>query len=178
MMFCSSACKEDLYLKAFNMNKIASADIKMLSEIAAVFESVQNFDNIMQRTDLKELNKTIFDFDFTNPEDPDYKKNLMICLLSLCRNDQSFGECCDIHNYVSEKAAKHVLSIFNLNRKQSNFFVNKSEYIEVGCHVSLFASLINHSCLNNAFNVLVDNKVVTIMQNRVNAGDQIFFNYM
>ncbi|CAG9809543.1 unnamed protein product [Chironomus riparius] len=179
MMFCSTACRDDLYCKAINIDGIVSADVKILSDIAKAFGSKEKIDDFILNTDPEELNKTIFDFDFNNQEDPEYQKNLMTCLLSLSTNEHSnFGECCNIYNYVSEQTAQRILSVFNLNSKKSLIFVNENEYLEVGCHVSLFASLINHSCLNNAFTVLVDNKVATVIQHPVKAGEQIFFNYI
>lgn len=179
MMFCSAACRDDLYCKAINIDGIVSVDVKILSDIAKAFGGVKNFDSFMLNTDPADLEKTIFDFDFSNPEDPEHHKNLMICLLSLSSIDHpDFGECADIHHYLSEVAAKKVLGVFNSNKKRSQVFVNKNEYLDIGCHVSLFASLVNHSCLNNAFTVLVDNKVATIIQQPIKAGEQIFFNYM
>jgi hypothetical protein len=179
MMFCSAACRDDLYCKAINIDGIVSVDVKILSDIAKAFGSKKNIDDFILNTEPAELNKTIFDFDFNNPEDLEYQKNFMTCLLSLSINEHcDFGECSNIYNYVSEQTAQRILSVFNLNRKKSLIFVNKNEYLEVGCHVSLFASLVNHSCLNNAFTVLVDNKVATVIQHPVKSGDQIFFNYI
>jgi hypothetical protein len=37
--------------------------------------------------------------------------------------------------------------------------------------------LINHSCINNAFSINVGNKIVTILDKPVKAGDQIFYRY-
>lgn len=178
-MFCSTACRDELYCKAININGIVSVDVKILSDIVKIFGSVKNFDDFMLNTDPADLKKTIFDFDLSNSEDPDYQKNLMICLLSLSSiNHPGFGECADIYHYLSEVAVKRILGVFNVNKKRSQVLVNKNEYLDVGCHVSLFASLVNHSCLNNAFTVLVDNKVATIIQHPVKTGEQIFFNYM
>ncbi|XP_070491048.1 SET and MYND domain-containing protein DDB_G0273589-like [Chironomus tepperi] len=179
MMFCSPACRDDVYCKAINIDTIVSADVKILSDIAKAFGDLKKFDDFMLNTDLTDLNKTIFDFDFSNPNDPDYQKNLMICFLSLSANDhdQDFGHCSDIFNYVSKKAAQRIIDVFRLNRRMSYILVNKNEYLEVGCHVSLFASLANHSCLSNAYTVLVDNKIATVIQHPVKAGEQIFLNY-
>ena len=179
MMFCSVACRNDVYSKAININSVVSADIKILSDIVDVFGTVGKFNDFILDTYPDELTKTIFDYDFSNPEDPDYKNNLMICFLSLTTNEHhEYGHCSDIFNYLCDEAAQRILSIFNLNRKKSYVFVNRNEYLEVGCHISLFASLINHSCLNNAFTVLVDNKIATVIQHPVKAGEQIFFNYL
>jgi hypothetical protein len=177
MMFCSVACKENFYLKAFNINKIASADIKLLADIAAVSKSVQNVDDIIKNMDLKELNKTIFDFDLSDPNDPEYKQKLMTCLLSLSTNSDLVKDTCHIREYVSEKTAQHILSIFNLNRKDSNYIFEVLDE-NVGFHISLFASLINHSCYSNAFCITLDNKVFTIIHKPVRRGEQITVKYM
>jgi hypothetical protein len=182
MMFCSVPCKENFYLKAFNTDKIASADIKTLADsIAAVSKSVENVDEIIKNMDLKNLNKTIFDFDLSDPNDPEYKKKLMICLLSLSKNDDRVKDTCHIREYVSDKTAQHILSIIKLNRKHSDyrFILSKDDAKDenVGFHICLFASLINHACFSNALCINLDNKVFTIIHKPVKRGEQITVKY-
>ena len=177
MMFCSTVCKENLYSKAVNMDEVASVDVKMVSDIADAFGSVQNFDDFIQGTDLHELNKTIFDFDFTNPEDPDYKRNLMTCLLSLSTNDRLINDNCHIRDYISGKAVQHILSIYSLNRKNCVCIDRSSIGLAFGQYVALFASLINHSYFGNVYCVDLDNKVVTIACKSIKKGEQIFVCY-
>ena len=161
------------------MKEIVSADVKMLSSIAAAFGSVENVNNFIQDTDLKVLNKTIFDYDWTDPNDPDYKKNLMTCLLSLSTNDRPIEDSCDIRKYVSEKTVQHLLSIIHMNHKTSPYLVNEANEMgwNVGHYISLFVSLINHSCYSNVFSTNLNEKVFTVVFKAIKKGEQIFLNY-
>ena len=176
-MFCSIACKEELYSKAVNMDGILCADIKLLSDVASYFGGVKQFDDYMKRTDLKTLNKTIFDYDLNDPNDPGYKDKLVNCFLSLSTNKDctEYHRC--IQSYISEKAANHLLSILNLNEKRLIFHDGFRNVIDIGHHISLFTSLMNHCCINNAFSFNIGKKVVTILEKPVKAGEQIFFRY-
>ena len=179
MMFCSTECKQKIYSEAIEIDEIVSADVKMLSSIVAGYESVENFDDFIKDTNLKDLNKTIFDFDFSNPNDPEYKKNLITCLLSLSTNDRVIDNSCHIRDYVSEKAVQHILSILNLNKKNSFYLVNGngSKELIIGHHITLFESLMNHSCYGNVICMNLDNKVITVVYKAIKKGEQIFVNY-
>jgi len=177
MMFCSTACKEDFYSKALNIDKMLDADVKLLSDVAGFFGSVKAFDDYINRTDLKTLNKTIFDYDLSNSDDPEYKDKLMNCFLSLCTNKNRPEENFHIRKCLSEKASHHLLSIYNLNQGEMRLDDGERNMMEIGRHISLFSSLINHCCYNNAFSMNVGNKIVTILQKPVKTGEQIFFRY-
>jgi len=154
------------------------ADVKMLSDMYEVFGSVNRFSDFIDRVDVnKDLNKTIFDYDWNNPEDPLYKRNKMICLLSLSTSDRKILRESILDKYVSKKAQHHLMSIFNLNFQTVSYNNGDSKSSKIGWCVPLFSSLINHSCVRNACPILVDNKLVTIMQKPVKAGEQIFFCY-
>jgi hypothetical protein len=178
IMFCSTACKEDFYSKIGNMKKdILCADVKLLFDVAGIFGSVKAFDDYINRTDLKTLNKTIFDYDFSDPEDPDFKDKLLNCFLSLSTNTNPSEHDRHIRKYVSKKASDHLLSIYNLNQKEMKVHDGSKNMFVRGHTVSLFASLINHACVRNAQIISVENKAVTILINPVKAGEQIFFCY-
>ena len=120
-MFCSITCKENFYAKAVDINKMLCADVKLLSDVAEHFGGVKAFDDYIKRTDLNTLNKTIFDYDLTNPEDPEYKDKLINCFLSLSTNKDCLTEKCHIRKLLSTKASKHLLSIYNLNHRDLMF---------------------------------------------------------
>ena len=173
-MFCSTACKEHCKSKAVDMNEIVRADVKMLSDVAEFFGGYKKFDDYIKRTDLKTLKKTIFDYDFSNPKDTKYEENRMNCFLSLCTNKLPVEILASIGKYVSKKTVHHLLSIFFLNNKNSSLFDGKYIKFNTGHYVSLFTSLINHSCVGNAHCFVVDGKVITMMEKPVKSGDQIF----
>jgi hypothetical protein len=179
MMFCSTECKEKLYKEAVNLDEMTSVDVKLLSNVSAAFGSVEDFDNFIQDTELKNLNKSIFDYDWTDPNDPEYKRNLMTCLLSLSTNDHIIDNSCHIRDYVSEKTVQHLLNVFNINNKNSFYMVGStiSKGMNFGHQISLFESLINHSCFSNVICMNLSNKVFTIVFRAIKEGDQIFVNY-
>ena len=144
----------------------------MLSDIVELFGSLKNFES----ANLKDLKQTIFDFDLNNPEDPQYKRKLIMCLLSLSTNDRRVDHVCNSRNYINEKASDHILSIFNLNFRKANVNDGYKSFVGGWC-IPLFASLINHSCFRNAHPIMVDNKLVTIVLEPIKAGDQLFFCY-
>lgn len=172
MMFCSATCKDILYSKALNMFDILSADVKMLSDIANSFGTLDNFKN----ANWKDFQKTIFDFDLNDPKDPDYKHKLITCLLSLSTNGRRVDRVCKSRNYVGENISHHILSIFNLNFQKVNVNNGYKKNIGGWC-IPLFASLINHSCVRNVHPIMVDNKLVTIVLEPIKAGNQLFFCY-
>jgi hypothetical protein len=174
IMFCSDDCKKKVYERALFKEDIVCADIKLLSDIVEPFGSIENFDNFMQQVDIKELNKTIFDYDLTNPEDPEYKKNMVMCLLSLCTNDRQIEFDCKIRKKISKKAAEHILSIYNLNFYYPQIDNGESHNFVCGIQLPLFTNLINYSCVRNAYSFLADNKQVTVIQKPIKAGEQIF----
>lgn len=177
-MFCSEECKKKIYGRAlYNKEDIVRADIKLLSDIVEPFGSVENFDKFMQQVDVKELNKTIFDFDLNDPEDPEYKKKMVMCLLSLCTNDRILEFDCKIRKKISEKAAEHILSIYNLNFWYARVTNAVSHDFVCGIQLPLFTSLINFSCVRNAYFFLAENKQVTIIQKPIKAGEQIFLHH-
>lgn len=177
-MFCSKTCKENFNAKAKNITEMLCADVKMLSDIYEVFGSVNRVGDFIDRLDQNnEINKTIFDYDWNNPKDPLYKRNKMMCLLSLTTSQFNVVQEFIINKYISKKAAFYLINIFKLNFQAVYYNNGDSKSARIGWCIPLFASLINHSCIRNAVPILVDNKLVTIIQKPIKAGEQIFFCY-
>ncbi|KAL7035499.1 hypothetical protein ACKWTF_008407 [Chironomus riparius] len=174
IMFCSTACKEHFNSKAINEKEIVSADVKILSDVSEFFGGYKQFNDYINRTDLKKLNKSLFDYDFSDPTDPKYEENRMNCLLSLCTNKLPIEILSSIEKYISKKAVHHLLSLFWINSKNSALFDGKGIKFNTGFYVSLFTSLINHACIGNAHIFVVEGKVITMIEKPVKAGDQIF----
>ncbi|XP_070496187.1 uncharacterized protein [Chironomus tepperi] len=180
MMFCSTGCMENFYSKSIDMELALHDDIKLLAEISAPFGGYKKLDNFISKTDLRDLKSTIFDYDFSNPEDPEYQKKLMICLLSLQTNSSyriSEGSC-NIYNFVSKKTANHILNIYSMNTPNVifNMFEQRCE-VRHGYYISLFRSLINHSCLSNVQLISTDNKTIAFATKPIRAGEQLFERY-
>jgi len=152
-------------------------DMRMLSEVAYSFGGHEKLDKFINKTDLKDLKKTIFDFDLCNSEDPVHDKNLPMCFLSLSsKKDHSVSDgSCNIYKYVSNKTANHVLSLVPLNLVDNLYFSGRLYDPDNDAeNISLFRSLINHSCLPNVFFVSIENKIVGFVTKPIKAGEQLF----
>jgi len=117
MMFCCTDCMDDFYAKSIEMESALNHDMKMLTELAAPFGGHKKLDKFINQTNLKELKKTFFDYDFSDPQDPNYKQNLMTCFLSLSskENHSVNNGSLDIFKYVSTKTANHLLGRLRFN---------------------------------------------------------------
>jgi tetratricopeptide (TPR) repeat protein len=186
IMFCSQECKKDTYRKSLDMKLIMCDDIKLLSELVAVFGNVEKFTK--HAVNIGGL-KTIFDYDLSNPEDPDYKKNLMTCLLSSAKkfNKLPHHYCSidsNIKEYMPLLLADHLIDIFNTNSEMEPFLSNMHqaerdiEYSSTNPSdpsIPLFAGLINRGRAGNVFSVLPGNKIVIIVMKPIKKGREILF---
>lgn len=178
MMFCSTNCMDKFYSKSIEMEIALNYDMKMLSEVAYPFGGHEKLDKFINKTDLKDLKKTIFDFDFSNLEAPEYDKNLTMCFLSLSsKKDHSVNNgSCNIYKYVSNKTANHILSLPSLNLAENMYHCGKLDS-QGNASISLFRALINHSCLPNVFFISIENKIVGFVTKKIKAGEQLFCCY-
>jgi hypothetical protein len=168
---------EKFYSKSADILLSLNDDMKLLSEIAEPFGGYKELDEFINKTDLKDLKKTIFDYDLSNPEDPEYRKNLMTCLLSLQpkANHRVDENSKIIFNHVSKKTANHILSIIPNNCSGTYYLDGEvSVPFVAGSKISLFKSLINHSCLRNIQMVSINEKTAVVVMNPIKAGEQIF----
>ena len=187
IMFCSTECMESTYAKTLHMGKVMCDDMKLISEIAAGFGSKKEFADFAASTDLKQLKKTIFDYDLSDPKDPDYKKNLMMCVLSSVKKYDKCSHnffCLVLDGRLNLKLAEHIIDILHSNNQLEPFLANmhqgrrEIEYSRDNpCDPSipLFAGLINRGRAGNAFSVLPGNKVVVIVMKPIKKGREVLF---
>jgi hypothetical protein len=166
---------DDFYAKSIKIDLSLNHDMKMLSELAAPFGGYKKLNKFINKKNLKEQKRTIFDYDLSDSQDPNFKRNLMTCFWSLLskENHMVSNGSLDIFNYVSAKTANHLLGIVFLNTFQCKYKCNIIDASSIG----LFRSLINHSCFINASFVHIDNKLVTVVVRPVKAGEQLFQSY-
>ena len=177
-MFCSAACKDELYLKAVNIDEVHDPEMKLLSDVFGYFGSANKFDNYLSRTDIKTLNKTIFDHDLSRPEeDPEYDDKIVNCLLSLWTDKNNFEQQKMQRSYLSGKSCRYLSSIYHLNKKALFSGDGRNNYFQTGFAIGLFQSLINHACIPNAQTIAVDNKLVTFIIKPIKAGEQLLVCY-
>lgn len=201
-MFCSNSCLEmamKIFLQAKNDSKMHDIKQRMLFEALAVCGG--NFEKLNDLMHNEELsNKTIFDFDLTNPNDPLYRYNLLLTVNSLAQVSSVSDECQrylsnhpvldTIENQSDRCIAKEFLlrcfRILTVNSFGIEWVIpakprdrNKDSINTklAGDGLCQFGSLLNHSCSPNVDRVFVDNKFVFYVRRPILKGCQLFTCY-
>ncbi|KAL7037596.1 hypothetical protein ACKWTF_009295 [Chironomus riparius] len=178
LMFCSPECRQTLYAKGLNMETFMCENVKTLANIMDGFGGKKNFDKFLKHNDIKTINKTIFDYDFSNADDPKNKENLVKCFLSLkSLKNYNIGNFCCSQSHLSEKALHHILGIRKLNQQLTYYSDIDHSFIKSGNSISVFVSLLNHSCVPNVNSFSVDNKVSVVVLKPIKTGEQLFRSY-
>lgn len=188
MMFCSEECKEKAALLHLNdaFNGVYSGEfnksLKMQLDAYRIAGGVSELLELLKDSE----DKTIFDFDFSNPDDPSYEKNMLVALNGLCKNY--------VENEIPEINPKTLLNIPPINEKKRTaqerkqlikFITNQLALVLSNltlfkqCHngIYLLQSLLNHSCVPNVECIRLDEKSVLIVIRPIKRGDQIFEAY-
>lgn len=143
--------------------------------------------------------KTIFDFDFSNPDDSLFRYHQLLAynglkpgpkipeiemmkrhpVLQLIKNDRE--------RKIAQRYLERTLLIMSVNsegldwqtvEKNDNGQLAKSlDVMKVGSGIRLFGSLINHSCIPNVARTIVDNKFVFFVKRPIQKGQQLFTTY-
>lgn len=201
-MFCSKACMETAtatFLQAENDSKMHDIKQRMLFEALAICEG--SFDKLGElMTDPELSNKTIFDFDLSDPEGSQYKYNLLVAINSLAQTSTASNEVVrylsnhPILDLLSCKKDKDIAKAFLL--RSYRILTNNSFGIEwvvpakpgdlnkdsinttlAGDGLCQFGSLLNHSCIPNIDRVFVENKFVFFVRRPIAKGQQLFTCY-
>jgi SET domain len=200
-MFCSEECKAAAMKSFFEIElatKYRDINQRRLYEALQICDG--NFDKLKQLNDDPELKaKTIFDFDFSDPNDPLFKYNQLLAynglklgpkipelkmmqnhpILQLMRNDRERN--------IAMKYLERTLLIMSVNSdgldwKTADYddngqLVASMESVKVGSGIRLFGSLLNHSCSPNVARTVVDDKFVFFVKRPIQKGQQLFVSY-
>jgi tetratricopeptide (TPR) repeat protein len=181
IMFCSTECRQKLYAKGLNMDTLLDTfmceNVKTLAVIMDGFGGKKNFDDFLKHNDIKTLNKTIFDYDFSNADDPKNKENLVKCFLSLKSTDYMIGNFCLSQSHLPKEILHHILGIRHLNQQFTYYSDIGNSFAIDGKSISVFVGLLNHSCLPNVNSFSIDNKVSVVVLKPIKAGEQLFRSY-
>ena len=185
-MYCSDECaNHDACHKEFCPYKVAQGvEIKQKCIMEAL-EIVGDYDRMVGLL-MDDMKKTVFDFDLSNPDDPMYKKNLLIAVNSMSTAGV-LGPCSSIEPVAlpTEDVSKY-LRIWTTNsyemaedvRVFSGPGSGMHKFSEaIGMGVFPFLSLLNHSCHPNVKQLTVDNKIVLMVSRPIKADEQIFVSY-
>lgn len=201
-MFCSQQCIEKatrIFLQAEHDSKMHDIKMQMFFEALAICGGdFEKLDLLM--TDPELSNKTVFDFDLSDPHDPGYDKKLLICINSLVQVSKASNE-------VKRYLANHPVLDLLQNQRQRDiagkFLIRAFQILTVnsfgiewvipsrpgdrnresintklaGDGLCQFGSLLNHSCIPNVDRVFVDNKFVFFVRRPVLKGQQLFTCY-
>lgn len=187
------------FLQAENDSKTHDIKQRMLFEALAICGG--SFDKLKQLMEDPELSsKTIFDFDFSDVNDPNYRYNMLLSINGLAQVDFVKREimkymdrhpALDLFESREEKeiAKAYMIRAFRVLTVNS-FGVEwvipskpKDRDIEsvntklAGDGLCAFGSLINHSCIPNIDRLIVDNKFVFYVRRPIAAGQQLFTCY-
>ncbi|KAL7037595.1 hypothetical protein ACKWTF_009294 [Chironomus riparius] len=178
IMFCSTECMDKTYSKFGDMKIMLMDDVKLLSEIVALFDGQEKFTEYISSKNHNLAN--IFDYDLHNPKDKEYSRKIANCLLELSASNRHpvNVELYLIGNNLPKKAANRILNILFMNNTTHTFCDNGSNWHNDSASIPLFANIINHSCMPNSFPIFVDNKIVVCISEPIKAGDQIFVSYL
>lgn len=143
-----------------------------------------NGENLVTQFLDHETDSSIFDFDFSNKNDPDYKKNQLKCVVSWASKlpDDLESSNATIEDHSSTE------DFINVRQKiLANSYENCIvEYAKDGCRHSIkagdmvfaFLPLINHACYSNVENVIINNRSILYVTKNIKAGEQLFYSYL
>lgn len=202
-MFCSSDC--EMQARGYHQYECGIALLLVACgqhEVAlrTLFRALAIMDGSMEQ--LQELfqecraspQRTVFDFDFSNSDDPEYKKNQLRVAFSLAhdRNLDEFEFPDDIYEthlvalgLMTPQNKQFVLEIL-LHIQQTQLSSSgqvgrvslDSEVQEIiGSGHYLFGSLVNHSCVRNIVQLAVEDKMCLIVVKPIDKGEQLFDSY-
>lgn len=181
-MFCSNDCRNEYDQRSQRYSEIprgsALESMKRALDISGSYEE-------LSRIYFNPANKTVFDYDFSNPNDETTKRNKLKCIASLKRTQ--FGDNSLSAQFVSTLAILserlESLNIPSRNkeiiiefRKQNLLITMFNSFTLSGSitTIPIFLPLVNHSCDPNIDIVNVENCFVAVVNRPLKAGDQIF----
>jgi hypothetical protein len=190
VMFCSQNCLDTAdrtILKALADSGADDINQRVLYE--AIDTCGGNYEKLgALLEDLEVQEKTVFDFDLSNPADPMYKVHQLTCYLSLQRGpiiqDMQYIQrhpC--LHRMKSKKdgdiAKAFMLRTFQI-LTQNQFGVEwqaNERRANIASAMYIFGGLLNYSCVPNIDYIHVDNKLVISVRQPIKSGDQLFLSF-
>lgn len=203
-MYCSAECKKnhEKFSHTFDCGDPFISD-HFVTPAKMFFTSVSiagGFDELRGLLSDK-TRRTVFDFDLSNPDDPSYKKNLLLAVNSLDMSCTTWGTI-PLYKMVkrpefaslSKTAEEQNFMFQTLTNQLHIFYTNQFQLKEhtrellpygikfindalIGTGLFPFASLLNHSCDANIKRVAMDNKIVLYATKPVAAGNQLCISY-
>lgn len=188
-MFCSTKCCSESY-KKFNgkaeliRDSLSGNDIrqKMLRIMSDSLAATENYSELESLAEVLGT-KTVFDYDFSDQNDEEEKKKLLICAGSLMPKSD-----CGVANYLSNILSlpdgpkkdffvKFIARIILVYMRNGVKLPGRGTNLPEGGMILPFVALVNHSCDPNIFASFVCNMCVFTVIRPISANEQIFVNY-
>lgn len=194
-MFCSQTCLDESFDRAEKFKSFPFSNYSLSSPlITSMFKAL---DFAGGPEELHEIYtdptpRSIFDFDVSNPNDPETRRNLLKCAAALKENPFNSSATSKHLETATEQIlegltssnepARTVEIIRNFVLRYTRINVCNAMGIEQkdGKHANIlfvFSSLINHSCDPNVQVVNVDGSIAMVVIKPIKAGDQLFICY-
>lgn len=202
-MFCSTEC--EIQSRGYHQYECNIAALLIIPgqaqlAMATFFRALAIMDGSMEK--LEELfnecqtspQRTIFDFNFNDPHDPEYQKNQLRVALSLAKDVrlQMFDFPDQVYSYHLEtlgimtpenqdfvhKILLHIQQTqLSSNGQLGRYSILSNELEPVGACFHLFGSLLNHSCIRNVAETTVKDKMCIVVIKPIEEGEQLFDSY-
>lgn len=171
---------------------------EMLLTAVSIAGGLNDLRQLLEKTE----RKTVFDFDLSDKNDPEYLKNLITVVNSMAMSENSkivmtekmkktFNFAPFSSLWETEDEREFLIECFHNqlrihNTNQLEMGVHRLESADdgdfwcvkpIGSGLCPFASLINHSCDANVKRVTFENKIAFVVAKPIEAGDQLFLSY-
>lgn len=149
------AVNADAMLELMDSGKVTRRDVDAMMKICFTYAKTYKH------------TKTIFGFNLSNPNDINYKENLLKCWYSL---KQRFAPEVKEGSTLLSRRIGYYLSIDEISPESLGAGA-------IGNMATLFTNLINHSCYANVQRVIVNHQSILYVTRSIKAGEQLFCNF-
>lgn len=190
-MFCSKKCSDSVVHryectapKEESFEKLLLQ--RMFYQAVEITGSLADLQKLMNR---QEPNKTIMDFDLSDPTDPDLLKNRILATTSLAEREPWSAEAYAKYESVTEQLQTDsedernflrnylVRCLKSMTVNFFHFFWFPNQLEGQGFALCSLAAYFAHSCDPNVDKIDVDNKFAFVAKKPIKAGEQLFMNY-
>lgn len=201
-MFCSADCEitankgfhqyECQMLAALNDTGNRRMSLRCFFDALTICDdSIVQLEMLMRESD--KMSPTVFNYDMKDCLQ--YKKNQLMCMLALESNvdvgitdlsnifksNEKLSKMWSTHkSFINEFLTRMMqIEILNFHGIKGKCLSSSNPYRAcVGDGGYIFSSLINHSCCPNTMRIVVNNRMVIIVERPIKKGDQIFDCYI
>lgn len=192
-MYCSEKCRDEVYSTVENLDSMISnpfsgvSAARILRETEEAFGGHESFLKFLKQSNWKNFDYTVFDFDLSNPDDPNYRANMIKCILSLKLFNIKFvinAKTLQVTPVVKQAGkGNSLIEIFLLHlvktcELRAEMTVNDSHEMPATMNSNAFQCYLNHHCEPNVFVIQSDVMCMICVQKSIKAGEQLFRHYL